>query len=329
MRANPLNSLHLVFGRRRGPVGLACALLALWLATPVSLAWAQPPTAYRIGISDVLRIEISSRPNLPPRITVADDGTVTIPDLGSVPAAGLTTDELSGDLSRRLSLVDREIPRVRVTVVEARGRQIAVLGAVLVPGLYNLPADATPWSAIELAGGAADDADLATVQIIPADVATGRQTVTVDVASAIREGRLQGLEKLHPGDTVRVPRKGGATAGTGNLVYIFGSIGRQGAVPFEQAPDLFSLVRLSGGPGGDADLRRVEIVRKDGARYSHLRVDLQKHLLASDPAGNVDLHAGDTVYLPRRERRNYFFQVLGIISPALALTTTIIALSRR
>jgi polysaccharide export outer membrane protein len=323
------NRLHRPARHGREPAWGVLALIGLALSVVAPLAQAQPQPAYRIGVGDVLRIEISTRPQANTQYTVADDGMITISDLGAVRAAGLTTDELGADLSRRLSLVDREIPRVRVAVAEARGQQIAVLGAVLVPGLYNLSQSATAWSAIEMAGGASDDADLQSVEVIPSDRATGRQTVTVNVASAIREGHLQDLEKLRPGDTVRVPRKGAAATGTSNLVYIFGSVGRQGAVPIEQAPDLLSLVMQSGGPGGNADLRRVEIVRRTGTRYSHLQVDLQKHLLTSNPAGNVPLEPGDTIYLPARERRNYLFTVLGIISPALALTTSIIALTRR
>ena len=167
------------------------------------------------------------------------------------------------------------------------------------------------------------------MEIIQGDRAVDRETVRLGGASAILEGGLQDLEQLHPGDTVRVPRKSAGTSGSSTQVRIFGSVGRQGAVPLEEAPDLLSLILQSGGPGADADLKRVEIVRREGGRYAHLQVDLRKHLLASDPAGNVPLRPGDTVYPRRQERRSSFFQILGIISPALALATSIFALSRR
>ena len=317
-----------VRGQRRRPAWLLCALLALCATAAGTPARAQAPGAYRLGVGDVLRIEISTRPQASTQYTVANDGTITISGLGTVRASGFTASELSDDLSRRLSLIDREIPRVTVTVIEARGRQIAVLGAVLLPGLYNLADNTTAWSAVELAGGAADDADLSAVEIIPGDITSGRQTVKVDIAAAIREGRLDKLDKLRAGDTVRVPRKGAGVSGAGSVVYIFGSVGRQGAVPIDQAQDLLSLVVLSGGPGADADLKRVEIVRRSETRYDHLQVDLRDYLHTSNPAGNVPLQPGDTVYLPRRQGRNYFFQVLGVISPVLALTASIIALSR-
>jgi len=329
MGTSPSNQFTADSEHRRGLAPVFQALLALYIVLMGAPAQAQPAGSYRVGVGDVLRIEISTRPALSTQYTVANDGTVTIQGLGTVRASGFTTSELSDDLSRRLSLVDREIPRVTVTVIEARGRQIAVLGSVLLPGLFNLPDNANAWSAIELAGGASDDADLESVEIIPGDVAGGRQTVKVDIAGAIREGRLDKLEKLRAGDTVRVPRKGAGASGQAGVVYIFGSVGRQGAVPLDQAQDLLSLVVLSGGPGGDADLRHVEIVRRSDTRYSHVRVDLRDYLHTSNPSGNVPLQSGDTVYLPHRAGPNYLFRVLGIISPMIALTTSIIALSRR
>jgi protein involved in polysaccharide export with SLBB domain len=167
------------------------------------------------------------------------------------------------------------------------------------------------------------------VEVLPGETGAGRSTVTVNVAAAIQGGTLEKLDKLRPGDTVRVPRKGAAVSGAAGAVFVFGAIGSQGAVPVDQAPDLLALVARAGGPGPDADLRHVEIVRRDGTRYSHLRVDLRQYLRSSNPAGTVALHPGDTVYLPRREPRNYLYDVLRIVSPVLALTASIIALSRR
>lgn len=316
-------------GLRHAAAGLLGVLLVLGLVGVASTAHAQRDATYRIGARDVLRVDISSRPDLSAQYTVTDAGTITVKGLGLIRAAGLTTNELADDLARRFSLIDREIPRVTITLLVSRGRQIAVLGAVALPGLYSLPENGTAWSAIELAGGAMDDADLTAVEIIPGDIGEGRQTVTVNVAAAIRERRLENLDKIQPGDTVRVPRKAGTGPDPGRLVYIFGAVGHQGAVSLDQAPDLMSLVLLSGGPGGDADMRRVEIVRRSGERYAHLTVNLQGYLKTSNPSGNVGLQSGDTVYLPRRERRNYFFDVLGIVSPALALVTTVIAITRR
>lgn len=113
------------------------------------------------------------------------------------------------------------------------------------------------------------------------------------------------------------------------MVYIFGAIGAQGSIPIEQAPDLMTALLRAGGPGAAADLERIEIIRKDGQRLLHLRVNVNEYISKSNPAGNVPLMAGDTVYLPvRRSRISSIFGTLGIISPLLALATSILALTR-
>jgi polysaccharide export outer membrane protein len=299
------------------------AILAAVLGT------AHSAEIYRIGPGDQLRVEVGTRTDISGQYLVAENGTITIPVVGLVRAQGKTATELGEDLSRRLSIVDRSIPNVTVTVLESASNKIFVLGAVVLPGAYNFKQAPTTWDAINQAGGSTTDADLSAVEVIPGEAGTGRATARIDVAAAIREGRLESLTRLRAGDTVRVPRLGGATTGAGSMVYIFGAIGAQGSIPIEQAPDLMTALLRAGGPGAAADLERIEIIRKDGQRLLHLRVNVNEYISKSNPAGNVPLMAGDTVYLPvRRSRISSIFGTLGIISPLLALATSILALTR-
>src|SRR6267142_3733581 len=167
--------------------------------TPRSRA-AEPPSRpsqdsqpYRVGAGDVIRVDVAGRTDVSGSFTVAEDGTVTIPVVGSVRVQGRTAPEVRSDLSRRISLFDRSSPLVTVTVAEYKSRKVFVLGAVLLPGIYAFAEMPTIWDAIAEAGGPLDDANLAAVEMIPGDAADGRRTVTVDVAGAIRESRTETL----------------------------------------------------------------------------------------------------------------------------------------
>ncbi len=334
--------------RARGDLAqlVLCLALGGWiLACPVAVAGA-PPAApgpasssrggtapasnYRIGAGDVLSVEVIGRRDLSTQYTVGPDGVLFMPLTGGVTAAGRTVTELSAELARRLSLYDRDITQVNVSVSEFRSQKIFVLGSVLKPGKYSFAQLPTVWDAIGEAGGPTEDAELSAVEVIPSDQTGGRATQTVDVASAIREGRAQNLERLKPGDTVRVPKglPGSTLNGAPSSVFLFGAVLRPGPVPMDRQIDLMSAIAQGGGPTPDANLKAVQIVRRNGSRSVHMKVNLSSYIDKANVAGNPPLMAGDTVILPRQGSGS-FITALRILSPIVALASAIVILVRR
>lgn len=86
-------------------------------------------------------------------LTVAADGTISIPTLGSIAATGLTADQLGAQVAKRLQdklgLVD--LPDASVEIVEYP--PIYLIGAVTTPGEYRYRPDMTVLEAVALAGG--------------------------------------------------------------------------------------------------------------------------------------------------------------------------------
>jgi len=157
---------------------LGAALLSALLAAPALAQGGAPGEAtpdknYRIGAGDLIKIEVVGRQDMTGTQVVGLDGTISLPGIGPVKAVERTTTELSIDLSRRISLIQREIPQVIVTLVESRSRKIFVLGSVLIPGSYPLAEDASIWDAIAEAGGPTEDANLTAVEVIPSATSAG------------------------------------------------------------------------------------------------------------------------------------------------------------
>jgi len=296
--------------------------------TPSSHA-AEPPSRpsqdnqpYRVGAGDVIRVDVAGRTDVSGSFTVAEDGTVTIPVVGSVRVQGRTANEVRSDLSRRVSLFDRSSPGVTVTVAEYKSRKIFVLGAVLLPGIYAFAEMPTVWDAIAEAGGPLDDANLEAVELIPGEGTDGRRTQVIDIGSAIRETRTDALPRLRPGDTVRVPR--GSIAST---VQLMGAIMHPGSLPFDQAHDLVTAVVRSGGPTGDAELDKVQIIRTNGQKITRIKVNLDRYFEKGDQAGNPRLQPGDTVFLPHSAGNGVSaFAYVGFATAIVGLVTSVFIL---
>ena len=104
---------------------------------------------------------------------------------------GLTEAELRQSLSERLKQYMLK-PRVVVFVKEYHSRQVAVLGAVVRPGLYNLTSGGdTLLDVISQAGGIAPGAD-PKIYLIPAGTAEAGQ---------VHDDRLDGAAKITPART--------------------------------------------------------------------------------------------------------------------------------
>jgi len=312
-----------------GTVFLVCSTVtpAQSQGTAPTRTAANPETAapYRIGAGDVLRVDVAGRTDLTGVYTVSAEGALVLPVIGTVQVDSRTLAEIRTDLMRRVSLFDRTGPQVTVAIVEYKSRRVFVLGAVTLPGIYGFAEMPNIWDAIAEAGGPAEDADLSKVEIIAGDAGSGKRSTAVDVGTPVLGGHTENLPRLRPGDTVRVPR---IVAGqiTSSTVLLFGAVMKPGPLPYDQAPDLATALGRSGGPTIDAKLSRVGIVRRNGSRLIHLRVNLDDYFTKATAAGNPSLEPGDTVYFPRKPHRSLAW--LGALTSVATLASTIVLLAR-
>src|SRR6266849_255770 len=88
----------------------------------------------RIGSRDVLEIKVVQDDKLNSRVTVSDDGQITLPLIGKVDVSGLTAREVEARI--KATLESHYITRadVSVQVTEFGNKPISVVGAVTRPG---------------------------------------------------------------------------------------------------------------------------------------------------------------------------------------------------
>jgi polysaccharide export outer membrane protein len=154
---------------------------------------------YAIGVSDVVRVTVWKDPNLSTDAVVRPDGTITLPLVGEVAAAGQTVVALQAKLAERLSAFAKDVV-VTVAVVEVNSYRFTVAGNVEHPGMFTPRYYVTVSEAIALAAGPNRYASTGNVVIV-----RGARRIPIDY-DAILSGKSpeQDIVVL-AGDSVRVP----------------------------------------------------------------------------------------------------------------------------
>jgi polysaccharide export outer membrane protein len=157
---------------------------------------------YKIGRDDILDVFVWKDKQLSGRISVASDGTITMPLVGQVEAVGLTTKELQTDLTTRYARYVHD-PKVTVRVFDPASRVFYVLGEVSKPGMYKLMSGEVLSQALAAAGGPTEYANLRKIKLIRR---SGDQQVEMTINfSGVRSGDLRADVPLERGDTITVP----------------------------------------------------------------------------------------------------------------------------
>jgi polysaccharide export outer membrane protein len=114
---------------------------------------------YPLGPGDVLKISCPGVEELRDReVRIGGDGTFSLPLIGTIHAAGETEQQLQNELKLRLSQYMYQ-PQIDLFAKEYRSRQVAIIGAVAKPGLYDLSSGSDSlFNMISQAGGMGPEA---------------------------------------------------------------------------------------------------------------------------------------------------------------------------
>jgi polysaccharide export outer membrane protein len=159
---------------------------------------------YVIGVADVLRISVWKSQDLSADVSVRPDGTITVPFVGEMPAAGRSASELQQDAAQRVATIVRDSV-VTVSVVEVNSYRFTVAGNVEHPGLFTSRSYVTISDALALAGG--PNRYAATDAIVLVRTAGGRGVRRIPVNyDDILSGKSPEQDiVLLAGDAIRVP----------------------------------------------------------------------------------------------------------------------------
>ncbi len=169
--------------------------------SPGRPAGAALPPDYRLALGDKLRVEVYKDPQLSQSLQVRPDGKITLPLIGDLNAAGLTSIELRDQIATALKEYVTN-PVVTVIVVETVPPVVYVMGEVAHAGAVPLNGSMSVLQALAMAGGFRDFANTKDIRVLRR-TPRGVQTIPFNYKSAVKGDGEPVM--LQPGDTVIVP----------------------------------------------------------------------------------------------------------------------------
>jgi polysaccharide biosynthesis/export protein len=156
-------------------------------------------SGYKIAPLDTLTIKVFKMPDLSGDFDVDLTGQISMPLIGNVSAADITTAQLDDQLTRKLGAKYLEHPDVSVGIKSSSTRSVTVDGAVNKAGGFAINGPMTLMQAVAAAGGASPEANIRRVAIFRT-IEGKRQAAAFDLAS-IRRGESED-PAVYAGDIV-------------------------------------------------------------------------------------------------------------------------------
>jgi polysaccharide export outer membrane protein len=145
---------------------------------------------YRVGPGDLLEVDILDAEGLKRTVRVNAAGAISLPLVGQVQVAGLSSQELEERIAARYAEKYLQNPQVSIFIKEFTTERITVEGAVGKPGIFPLTGQMTLLRVLAVAGGFAHIANTSEVMLYRVNDSKVREVAVFDVEK-IRAGKAE------------------------------------------------------------------------------------------------------------------------------------------
>ena len=266
-------------------------------AQPVPDANAAPieshSSAMTLGPGDELDVAVYGAPDLSGHTRVSSDGNISMPLVGYIHLAGLTSSEAEATIESHLRQANVVVdPQVSIFVKDYISSGVSVMGEVAKPGTYSTLGPHRLFDVLQAAGG-------------PTEKAANRAIIThrgSDAPNTVEISKdptqiAQSNVDILPGDTVVVP--------PGPIVYVLGQVSKPGGYVLGSGngATVLRVVAAAGGPTKDASLGGAKMIRRTPAGLQEVPVPL-KNLLRAKTA-DVPLQPDDILFVPNSKFKEF------------------------
>lgn len=240
---------------------------AALFAVAASPAAAQATRGYVLGVDDAIIVSVYGQPDAGTTQRIKADGSIVLPLIGRVEAAGETVLTLASTIEKKFVAGGFfKAPVVNVDIGSYVSRTVNVAGKIAQPGVY--PLDRT-YRALEvlLKAGWVKDAGANYVYLRRADGKEQRLET-----EALVRGSADKDPVLAPGDTLYIP--------DADMFYVYGQINRPGTFPVLPGMTVRQALAIAGGVTASGSDRKVGLYRA-GAKDKD-EVDLDQAIQKND-----------------------------------------------
>jgi polysaccharide export outer membrane protein len=312
---------------------------------------------YILGPGDGVQINFLAVPEFSQTVDILNDGTASLPLLGTVRLDGLTLSQATLWLQSLYS-AQLQRPDLQVSVARPRPLRVAILGEVDRPGIYTLSTSGNPSltesrvanqglptlvDAIQQAGGITLRSDLSEVQLqrrIPSQGEQRFKRTRVNLLALITEGDLRQNPLLFDGDVIRLQRAtqaiepmatelGATTLAPQDItVNVVGEVNSPGNVSVPANTPLMKAILAAGDVSRRrADKSDIELVRLNRNGTVTRRSYALDYNLAVSPERNPPLVDGDTIIV-NRSRYAVSTDAIGAVAQPLSGLVNVLTLFR-
>lgn len=259
---------------------------------------------------DLLDVAVAGAPEYRYEVRITSTGYASLPMLGNLKIAGLSTPEAETAIAHRLQENGFfNDPQVSLFVKDYAAAGISVLGEVQKPGIYPLPGKRTLLDAISAGGGLTPTAGkMATI------THRGKRDTPEIVPLSHADGQMTNVA-VQPGDTVVISKAG--------MVYVVGDVKEPTGIVLDN-PHLTVLqaVAMAHGTNPTASLKDAVLIHKatDDTPQQQTPIPLNTILTTQSP--DLELQADDIVFIPNSRAKTIKFRTF----EALVQTATGLAI---
>lgn len=167
---------------------------------------------YLVGPGDEIVVRGWGQIEIDVRAVVSREGTIVLPRVGVVSAAGVRYQDLAAHIKRAVSRYYRNF-EVSVSLGRLRSIQVFVVGQAQRPGLYTLGSLTTTMNALFAAGGPSQTGSMRRIQIRRGDKLVGE----LDLYDLLLQGDKSKDQRLQSGDVIFIPAVGPVAAIAGRV----------------------------------------------------------------------------------------------------------------
>jgi polysaccharide export outer membrane protein len=252
---------------------------------------------YKIGPLDVLDVSVYGMPTMSSTVRVSATGAIEYQPIGAITAGGLSETELARKLEEELKKGFLNNPRVNVFIKEFSSQPVSVVGAVKIPGEYQILGQKTLIDMLAKAGDRTETAG-STIQILRGD-----GTISINSVELFQSGNAALNIPVLAGDKIIVLYA--------QYITVVGEVKMPGQYPLTRGQNI-SVIEAwakAGGGTGTAKKKEAVVLREhpDG-KVEELAVNIDKLMARQIP--DVEMQPGDVLLVPSSAGRTILSRTL-------------------